>query len=97
MIKNKLNQALLGATVLLAVALLPLHSALACTRAVYLGPEDTVITVRNMDWKTDLGSNLWAFPRGMERDGAAGPTLSAGLQSTGVWLQVLLKQRLPTA
>ncbi len=27
-----------------------------------------------MDWKTDLGSNLWAFPRGMQRTGAAGPT-----------------------
>jgi choloylglycine hydrolase len=26
-----------------------------------------------MDWKTDMASNLWAFPRGMKRDGAAGP------------------------
>jgi len=51
-----------------------LPSADACTRAVYLGPEDTIITVRSMDWKTDLGSNLWAFPRGMQRTGAAGPT-----------------------
>jgi penicillin V acylase-like amidase (Ntn superfamily) len=25
-----------------------------------------------MDWVTDLGSNLWIFPRGMARDGAAG-------------------------
>jgi penicillin V acylase-like amidase (Ntn superfamily) len=45
-----------------------------CTRAVYLGPEDTVITVRSMDWFNDMGSNLYAFPRGMQRDGAAGPT-----------------------
>jgi len=37
----------------------------ACTRAVYLGPEDTLITVRSMDWASDLGSNLRAFPRGM--------------------------------
>ena len=51
-----------------------LPSADACTRAVYLGPEDTIITVRSMDWKTDLGSDLWAFPRGLQRDGAAGPT-----------------------
>lgn len=43
-----------------------------CTRAVYLGPEDTVITVRSMDWKTDMETHLWAFPRGIERDGAAG-------------------------
>lgn len=44
-----------------------------CTRLVYLGPNDTVITARSMDWKLDLGTNLWAFPRGMEREGCAGP------------------------
>ncbi len=26
-----------------------------------------------MDWKLEIGSNLWAFPRGMRRTGAAGP------------------------
>ena len=45
----------------------------ACTRAVYLGPEDTIITVRSMDWGSDIGSNLWEFPRGIHRTGAAGP------------------------
>lgn len=49
------------------------QSVMACTRAVYLGPEQTIITVRSMDWATDIGSNLWFFPRGMERDGACGP------------------------
>ena len=44
-----------------------------CTRVVYLGPEDTIITARSMDWKNDMKTNLWAFPRGMKRDGAAGP------------------------
>lgn len=43
-----------------------------CTRLVYLGPNDTVITARSMDWKVDLGTNLWAFPRGMDRAGCAG-------------------------
>lgn len=45
----------------------------ACSRAVYLGPENTIITVRSMDWVTNLGTNLWSFPRGMKRNGAAGP------------------------
>ncbi len=45
----------------------------ACTRAVYLGEDDVVVTVRSMDWASDMGTNLWAFPRGMERRGAAGP------------------------
>ncbi|MEY4482693.1 MAG: hypothetical protein RL693_145, partial [Verrucomicrobiota bacterium] len=45
----------------------------ACTRAVYLGPENTIITVRSMDWGADIGTNLWEFPRGIKRHGAAGP------------------------
>ncbi len=68
-----LRQILCGAMLLLSIAFMPIQPVYACTRAVYLGPEDTIITVRSMDWKTDLGSNLWAFPRGMQRDGAAGP------------------------
>ncbi len=59
---------------LLIFAAVTTVAAYPCTRAVYLGPENTIITVRSMDWVTDLGSNLWAFPRGMQRDGAAGPT-----------------------
>ena len=45
----------------------------ACTRAVYLGSDGLVITGRNMDWVEDMRSNMWVFPRGMQRDGAAGP------------------------
>ena len=26
-----------------------------------------------MDWAADIGSNLWIFPRGIRRGGAAGP------------------------
>ena len=43
-----------------------------CTRFVYQGPEGRVLTARSMDWLVDTGSNLWRFPRGLERDGAAG-------------------------
>lgn len=45
----------------------------ACTRIVYLGDDDQVITARSMDWKDEIDTNLWIFPRGMERDGRAGP------------------------
>ena len=41
----------------------------ACTRVVYKGPGNTVLTARSMDWKEDTQSNLWIFPRGMERNG----------------------------
>jgi penicillin V acylase-like amidase (Ntn superfamily) len=44
-----------------------------CTRAVYLGSDNTVITGRSLDWNEDMYSNLYAFPRGLPREGAAGP------------------------
>jgi len=53
-------------------ALLAAPAADSCTRAVYLGPGDRVLTGRSMDWKLPMVSNLWVFPRGMSRDGAAG-------------------------
>ncbi|UXU81828.1 linear amide C-N hydrolase [Paracoccus sp. SMMA_5_TC] len=58
----------MAATVIMAAA----PVAQACTRAVYLGPEGRILTGRSMDWKMPMVSNLWAFPRGMARDGAAG-------------------------
>ncbi|MFG0332168.1 MAG: linear amide C-N hydrolase, partial [Maioricimonas sp. JB049] len=45
----------------------------ACTRCVYLGPEDTVVVGRSMDWAEDPGTNLYCLPRGMQRHGSAGP------------------------
>lgn len=44
----------------------------ACTRVVYLGPDGHVITARSMDWKVDVGTNLWILPRGIARTGEAG-------------------------
>lgn len=44
----------------------------ACTRVVYTAPNQTVITARSMDWKTEIPANLWVLPRGIERNGVAG-------------------------
>jgi penicillin V acylase-like amidase (Ntn superfamily) len=44
----------------------------ACTRVSYFGPDKTAVTGRTMDWMISLHTNLWAFPAGVERDGAAG-------------------------
>ncbi len=70
MARGKLIGGALAATVLSVVAA---PSIEACTRAVYLGSDGLVITGRTMDWIEDMASNLWVFPRGMQRDGAAGP------------------------
>jgi choloylglycine hydrolase len=57
--------------------------ARACTRCVYLGPDGGVIVARSMDWMEDTRSNLYAFPRGMNRDGAAGPNSIAWTSKYG--------------
>jgi hypothetical protein len=60
-------------TCLAAAALASAPFALeACTRCVYLGPKDTVVVARSMDWVEDPGTNLYAFPKGMKRNGASG-------------------------
>ena len=41
----------------------------ACTRMVYTGENNIVVVGRSMDWATPMESNLWAFPRGMEKTG----------------------------
>ncbi|WP_333624497.1 linear amide C-N hydrolase [Sphingobacterium siyangense] len=45
----------------------------ACTRVVYKGPNQTVLTARSMDWRDEIPVNLWVFPKGMERNGEVGP------------------------
>ncbi|SEH59723.1 choloylglycine hydrolase [Mycolicibacterium rutilum] len=43
-----------------------------CTRVVYLGTSDRIVTGRSMDWKAEIATNLWALPRGVQRTGQAG-------------------------
>ncbi|MBK7160621.1 MAG: linear amide C-N hydrolase [Ignavibacteria bacterium] len=44
----------------------------ACSRVVYQGPNNYIITARSMDWEDEIPANLWIFPAGMERNGEAG-------------------------
>ena len=48
-------------------------SSWACTRLVFQGANGHVITARSMDWKSDIVSNLWVLPRGMQRTSETGP------------------------
>ena len=59
--------------VLAALSLAP-AAAVACTRALYHGGGNITLTGRTMDWLEDIHSDLWVFPRGLARDGAAGPS-----------------------
>nr|WKF60377.1 Penicillin acylase [Paraburkholderia busanensis] len=58
---------------LTALSVLTADPAQSCTRVLYTGDEGLVITGRSMDWSEDMRSNLWVFPAGIERNGAAGP------------------------
>lgn len=55
------------ALALAAAGVSSLQSAHACTRAVYFGKEGQTVTGRTMDWRSDMQSNLWLYPRGLER------------------------------
>ncbi|MGA0615064.1 linear amide C-N hydrolase [Paracoccus sp. KR1-242] len=67
----KLNRPMIS--LIAAACLLQAGIADACTRVVYLGTNDQIITARSMDWKVDVGTNLWVMPRGIQRNGEAGP------------------------
>jgi penicillin V acylase-like amidase (Ntn superfamily) len=68
-----LSKVLILALGAVAATLLTTKPAEACTRAVYQGPADRVLTGRTMDWKFDWEGNLWILPRGVDRTGLAGP------------------------
>lgn len=46
--------------------------SLACTRVVYKGPNNTVLTGRTMDFSIEIPANQWIFPRGIKRNGEVG-------------------------
>jgi penicillin V acylase-like amidase (Ntn superfamily) len=81
---------------LLAVAVVVVAStsfvavAFACSRATYLGLDGIVITTRSNDWYSSQQSNLWIYPRGLRRNGNAGPnsikwTSKYGSVTTAGW------------
>lgn len=44
----------------------------ACTRILYETGSQDYIVGRSMDWADNTQTNLWAFPKGMERNGGVG-------------------------
>ena len=60
-----------------------------CTRVVYSGSNGMVATGRSMDWKTDMHSNLWVFPRGMKRNGETEIASTDGMNEKGLVANLL--------
>jgi penicillin V acylase-like amidase (Ntn superfamily) len=63
---------LLAITVVVIASTTFVAVASACSRATYLGLDGIVITTRSNDWYSTQHSNIWIYPRGLERDGNAG-------------------------
>jgi len=59
--------------VLLVAVALTGAEASACTRCLHRFADGRVVVGRSMDWVEDPGSEIWCFPRGMKRNGNAGP------------------------
>lgn len=71
---NLITKYLISISVLLTVIFIQNSYLSACTRVVYQGPNNTILTARSMDWEDDIGTNLWIFPRGMKRNGETPPS-----------------------
>ena len=71
LLNRQLKKAVMVPTLIGALAFSAIADA--CTRVVYLGEGNRIITARSMDWKKDIETNLWIFPRGIERTGEVGP------------------------
>lgn len=56
----------------LATAAVIIPAADACTRIVYQGAGTNHLVGRTMDWAEETGTDLWAFPAGLKRDGGVG-------------------------
>jgi len=67
MIRTSILTLLLGTT---AMGHIP--EPQACTRVVYKGPNNTILTGRTMDFSMEIPANQWVFPRGMKRNGEVG-------------------------
>ncbi len=59
----------LAAAALLSASVLAPALSEACSRAVYFGKDGQTVTGRTMDWFiSDMDTNLWVYPRGLERN-----------------------------
>ncbi|MDE6329243.1 MAG: linear amide C-N hydrolase [Muribaculaceae bacterium] len=61
--------ALSGAVMAAAGSLVPTN-VFACTRVLYKGLDSLYIVGRSLDWKTPIPTNLYVYPRGIEKVGS---------------------------
>lgn len=72
MIKKYFTKKLVLLSAVCAMTLTSQTDLEACTRAIYIGDDNIVMVGRSMDWSEESQFNMWAFPKGMQRDGGVG-------------------------
>ncbi len=69
--EHTITKSLIALITSLAILSTPMPAS-ACTRALYVAKDGTILTGRSMDWGEDMHANMWVLPRGMKRDGMGG-------------------------
>ena len=64
---KKILQSLLPSALFVAAGFM--SSSEACTRVVFIGDSAQVITGRTLDWKSNIPTNLYVYPRGIQKQG----------------------------
>lgn len=62
-----------GAAMALAASVMAPGDAAACSRVLYKGLDSINVVGRSLDWKTPIPTNLYVYPRGMEKVGSDHP------------------------
>lgn len=70
--KQKIAAIATGAMALTAAISAPTEAG-ACSRVLYKGLDSLMVVGRSLDWKTPIPTNLYVYPRGMEKKGSNEP------------------------
>ena len=70
--KQKIAAIATGAMALTAAISAPTEAG-ACSRVLYKGLDSLMVVGRSLDWKTPIPTNLYVYPRGMEKKGSDRP------------------------
>lgn len=69
----KFNSFVAGVAMALAAGMAQAPAASACSLVDYSGPDGLHIVGRSLDWKTPIPTNLYVYPRGMEKVSSNAP------------------------
>ena len=70
---KNISRLILGAIALAGAVTTFSGEADACSRILYKGTDSLYVVARSLDWKTPIPTNLYVYPRGIEKKGSDQP------------------------